>query len=313
MLRLKPKKREHIVQVNNYLEPRREPANNKWKLPSLRVFLLSVAALVVTYTHFFGVSYFNSKMAAIGFEGIAFDLSAGQSMYYAIEGYSNGLSFILQSLLSHTVPFLISGFLIGLYLVYTVWKAAFDDFFLKWIPEKIKGRLQLVEVPSWFKKVLKLTEVPSWLKKVWEVVKAFALLITVTIYAYAFQILIVITFLLLVAVLLSVMRLGNDTGKLVGERLIGSEICKTFKWSEKAKDVNIVKGCREVPINHSDPLKGLRVYKQGSTEYIVTNAGAYEVEGQQVISYRLFNCRPTETESEGAICDAESRKRIAPK
>ncbi|TDF39170.1 hypothetical protein EYS14_06490 [Alteromonadaceae bacterium M269] len=263
-----------------------------FKISSLRVFLLGFVATVATYTHFFGVSYFSSKMSAAGFEGVVLDLTTGQSLYYALEGYNRGLVLLMESIMSVN-PFIgVLSVFVGGGIFYGFRKKLFQDFIGFFLLRPLAPNEQNNTNP----------EPKTW----WVITKN--VLIAIFSIAWSYYVLFFTTFfsIILIGLFVAFMSLGKDAGTLEGNKLVSPSLCRTIDWEGKDKEIDKVLGCRISVLNNGLTLTGVRLYKSESTEYLVTNDGAYEISNGQIVTCRAFNFAPSEKKRTVSKCRSKS-------
>lgn len=244
-----------------------------WSKSSLRLLMAGALALAATYSHFFGVSYLNGKMAVMGFEGIAFELSPGQSMQLAVEGYLKGLVMATHYLFTFNVLFGFFSLLMGAFIIYMYFKEPLSGFWVTFNAKIDKGVKVSINMPLWTLRPIKIFSVLmlSMLSFVW---------------SYSVVMLLFLALIIVIGLAVTFVGLGGIIGHKVGTEIVSQPICYAGGL-DKQREL----GCRLIDLKDGSALQGTRVFSQAGVDYVLTNNGAYEVKDQTVLSYKPIYCK----------------------
>lgn len=267
---------------------------SKWGITSLRIFWLGILASVTTYSHFFGTSYLNGKMAALGFEGIAFDLTAGQSLHFAVEGYTIGLKIAMLSIFKINILLVSISVVLGLGVIYINWKKELNQI---WSVASSKvGKVQVtVSLPRWSIAPIKTV--------------SFMVLPFLTImWSYSLVLLFIIGLILVTALAVSFIGFGEFIGEMAGKDRMQYPTCFLGETTTKR-----ALGCRIIELKNGQRLQGRRILTYNGVDYIVTNDGAYEVIDREVMSYKPIYCDVEMDQAAGTSTRKGENKRCSSK
>jgi hypothetical protein len=268
---------------------------SEWGKSSFKLLMAGTLALAATYSHFFGVSYLNGKMTVMGFEGIAFELSSGQSMQLAVEGYLNGLVMSTQYLFSFNAPLGFLSLLMGLAITYWHFRKPLSGFWVTF-NEKVDKRVQVsINLPLW---VLQPVRFFSFIM----------LPILSVVWSYSALMLLFAALILVIGLTVTFVGLGSIVGHKIGTDMISQPICYASNL-DKQREL----GCRLIELKDGSQLQGMRVFSQSGVDYILTNDGAYEVKDQAVLSYKPIYCKEHIEQATTTAADREQNTRCSSK
>ena len=271
-----------------------DSVRSKWGLTSFRVMLLGLIASTATYSHFYGVSYLNGKLVALGFNGVAVELSTGQSMHFAVEGYIRGLTMAMRAIFDVSTFLIIVSVFIGLTILYVNWKNNFNSLWLT-----ISSKIDNVQITI---------NLRQWAMSGVRVFSIIALPILTFLWSYSVLVLSLTVLILVVSLIVAFIGLGSLVGNEVGQAIAAEPICYKVEL-EKRRSL----GCQTLTLKNGEELKGQRLLSLNGVEYFLTNDGAYEVKEQVVIAYTPTYCLEANEQAAQSINSKHNNKRCSNK